>query len=101
MTPRAWSNKDERQYNHIRRNQIQRGRSEDLAEEIAGRTVNKQRRKEGRTPQSRTQGTGNPNKELPERTRNELYNLARDLDISGRSHMNKKDLISAIRRKRK
>jgi hypothetical protein len=46
--PRAWSAKDERQYEHIKANEQKRGRSEDKAEEIAARTVNKQRRQEGR-----------------------------------------------------
>lgn len=40
-----WSNKDERQYKHIKKSVKQRGKSEDTAEEIAARTVNKQRRK--------------------------------------------------------
>lgn len=94
--PRAWSNKDERQYQHVKQSERRRGKSTGTAEEIAARTVNKQRRKEGRTPNQRTQGTGNPNRPLAERTRDELYNRAKQLDIAGRSKMTKQQLIRAI-----
>lgn len=47
--PKAWSKKDERQYKHVKESEKARGRSVRRAEEIAGATVNKQRRKEGRT----------------------------------------------------
>lgn len=96
--PQAWSSKDERQYENIKRTQQQRGKSKERAEEIAAATVNKQRRQEGRTPNKTTQGTGNPNSSLEERTRNELYNRAKELNIRGRSNMNKSELVSAIRR---
>ncbi|MCA9515238.1 MAG: Rho termination factor N-terminal domain-containing protein, partial [Myxococcales bacterium] len=66
--------------------------------EIAARTVNKQRREEGRTPNETTQGTGNPNKGLEARTKDELYNRAKELDIDGRSKMTKDELIRAIRK---
>ena len=46
--PKSWSEKDERQYEHVKKSERERGRSEERAEEIAARTVNKQRRKEGR-----------------------------------------------------
>jgi plasmid stabilization system protein ParE len=98
--PKAWSDKDERQYEHIKESSQERGVSEDRAEEIAARTVNKQRRKEGRTPNKTTQGAGNPNKSLEDRTVEELRNLAADLKIDGRSKMRKKELVSAIRKKR-
>ena len=98
MPPRAWSSKDERQYSHIRKGELERGRSEDRAEEIAARTVNKTRREEGRTPNTTTSGTGNPNAPLEDRSVRELYNRAKELDIDGRSSMNKKELIRAIRR---
>jgi hypothetical protein len=98
--PKAWSNKDERMYEHIKESAEERGASEDRAEEIAARTVNKHRREEGRTPNRRTQGTGNPNTPLGERTVDELRNIARDLDIRGRSSMRKDDLVQAIRRAR-
>ncbi len=48
--PKAWSSKDERMYEHIKEGSEERGVSEDRAEEIAARTVNKRRRVEGRTP---------------------------------------------------
>ncbi|MEX2447047.1 MAG: Rho termination factor N-terminal domain-containing protein [Dehalococcoidia bacterium] len=95
--PRKWSEKDERQYEHVKDSAEERGRSEDRAEEIAARTVNKQRREEGRTPNQRTQGTGNPNTSLEERSRDELYNIARERKISGRSNMSKSELVDAIR----
>nr|WP_240928330.1 Rho termination factor N-terminal domain-containing protein [Thalassoroseus pseudoceratinae] len=98
--PSAWSKKDERQYDHIKKGAQERGKSEDRAEEIAARTVNKTRRKEGRTPNKTSSGTGNPNSKLEERTKRELYNQAKDLDIPGRSQMNKNELISAIRHHR-
>lgn len=47
--PKNWSEKDERQYEHIKQSELERGESEERAEEIAARTVNKQRREEGRT----------------------------------------------------
>jgi plasmid stabilization system protein ParE len=62
--PQAWSNKDERQFEHIKDSSLERGVDEDKAEEIAARTVNKRRRIEGRTPNRRTMGTGNPNRGL-------------------------------------
>jgi hypothetical protein len=93
----AWTEKDQRQYEHIKDGAIDSGRREDRAEEIAARTVNKQRREEGRTPSQRTSGTGDPNTPLDERTRDELYNRARQLDIEGRSEMSKDELVDAIR----
>jgi hypothetical protein len=96
--PKAWSRKDERQFDHVKQSELDRGASEDKAEEIAGRTVNKQRRTEGRTPNRRTQGTGNPNLGLAERTRDELYNLAKQRNVHGRSAMTKDQLVDALRR---
>lgn len=95
--PEAWSDKDERQYEHIKESQLEDGKSEERAEEIAARTVNKTRRQEGRTPNETTQGTGNPNTRLEERTVEELRNRASELDIDGRSDMNKDELVEAIR----
>ena len=93
----TWSRKDERKYEHIKDGYEDRGVPEDRAQEIAARTVNKARREEGRTPNRTTQGTGNPNKPLDERTVQELRNRAADLQIQGRSRMNKSQLIDAIR----
>ena len=95
--PKAWTRKDERQYDHVKDSELQRGRSEDRAEEIAARTVNKQRRREGRTPNKMTQGTGNPHRRLEERTVEELRNTASKMNIHGRSKMRKSQLIKAIR----
>ena len=47
--PKAWSAKDERQYEHVKDSESRRGRSSKRAKQIAAATVNKQRRKEGRT----------------------------------------------------
>jgi len=85
-------------YDHIKESSEERGASEDRAEEIAARTVNKQRRQEGRTPNKRSQGTGNPNTSLEDRTVVELRNLAARRKIAGRSAMKKRELVSALRR---
>jgi hypothetical protein len=95
--PTAWSDKDERQYEKVKEIAKYDGKSEERAKELAARVVNKQRRKEGRTPNSLTQGTGNPNKSLDQRSKDELYNRAKQLGISGRSSMSKKQLADAIR----
>ncbi|WP_026370874.1 Rho termination factor N-terminal domain-containing protein [Kallotenue papyrolyticum] len=97
---RRWTAKDERQYEHIKEGALERGASEDRAQEIAARTVNKRRREEGRTPNRRTMGTGNPNAPLEQRSRDELYNLAKERDIKGRSRMSKAELIAALRQTR-
>lgn len=99
MPQEAWSSKDERQYEHIRESERERGRSSETAREIAARTVNDQRRGEGRTENKTTRGTGNPNSSLESRTVQQLRNRARELDIRGRSSMRKGELISAIRKK--
>ena len=96
--PTAWTDKDERKYEHIKEGYIEDGKDEDTAEEIAARTVNKSRRKEGRTPNKTTQGTGNPNKPLDERTVQELRNLASEKKIAGRSKMSKSELVHALKK---
>jgi hypothetical protein len=95
--PKSWTTKDERKYEHIRDSEVERGRGPKRAKEIAARTVNKDRRQEGRTPSRTTQGTGNPNLALDDRTKQELYNRARELGITGRSRMTKQDLLHALR----
>lgn len=100
MPQTKWSKKRERQYEHIKKSAQKRGKSTARAKEIAARTVNKQRRQSGQTPRRRTQGTGNPNRPLPARSRDELYNMARRMKIAGRSKMNKQELVEAIRRRR-
>jgi hypothetical protein len=98
--PPKWSQKDERQYQHIKESEQERGKSEERAKEIAARTTNKHRRQEGRTPNRQTQGTGNPNKPLEQRSKREIYNAARDLGIERRSTMTKQQLIEAVRQHR-
>ena len=100
MTPPAWSAKDERQYEAVKQSLKQSGKSEERAKEIAARVVNNQRREEGCTPHRRTQGTGNPNTSLEERTVDQLQNIAANLNLSGRSTMRKDELIEAIRTRR-
>jgi len=95
-----WSKQDERQYEHIKDSEQERGTSETRAKEIAARTVNKRRRQEGRTPNKTTQGTGNPTHTLEDRSKQELYNRAQELNITGRSRMSKVELIQAIRASR-
>lgn len=94
-----WSKKDERQYEHIKKSTRKRGASTRRAKEIAARTLNKQRREEGRTPNRTTQGTGNPKVPLEERSVTELKNKARQMGIEGRSKMRKQELVRAIRKR--
>jgi hypothetical protein len=98
--PEAWSSKDERKYEHIKESARERGASTERAEEIAARTVNRDRREEGRTKSGRktTSGTGNPNRALEDRSVVELRNLAADRKVKGRSKMNKRELVSALRK---
>jgi hypothetical protein len=100
MPQKAWSNKDERQYEHVKDSEKERGKSTERAKEIAARTVNKQRREEGRTKSGKktTSGTGNPNRSLDDRSKQELYNRAKQLGIEGRSTMDKGELARAIRK---
>jgi plasmid stabilization system protein ParE len=93
----SWSNKDERQYEHIKDSSRKRGTSTKRAKQIAARTVNKRRREEGRTPSKTTQGTGNPNRSLEDRSVKELRNLASQKNIEGRSKMRKAELVKALR----
>lgn len=101
MPQDAWSEKDERMYEEIKESRLDAGVDEDRAQEIAARTVNKKRREEGRTKSGRktTTGTGNPTQSLEDRSKQELYNRAKELDIEGRSKMNKGELVDAIRQK--
>ena len=100
-----------RQYEHIKESQLDQGASEDRAEEIAARTVNKERARSGEARQrSRTstqdissgrrggQRSGRPGPRG--RTRDQLYNEARKLNIDGRSRMNKSQLQRAVDRKK-
>ena len=96
-----------RQYEHIKENQKERGASEGRAEEIAARTVNKERARSGESRQrSRTstddmsssrRGGQRSGTDRPKgRTRDQLYNEAKQLGIEGRSNMNKVQLQRAV-----
>ncbi len=93
--PKQWSDKEERQYEHIKESAKDRGKSQERAKEIAARTVNKERREKGKT--SKSGDSGKKNQRLEDRTKKELYDRAQDLDIDGRSKMNKQELVEAIR----
>ena len=92
-----WSDKDERQYEHIKESQKKSGQTPERAKEIAARTVNRHRREEGRTANKTTQGTGKSSKSLQSRSKRELYNRAKQIGIKGRSKMSKSELVKAIR----
>lgn len=103
--PKAWSNKDERQYEHIRDGYEHRGVSKGEAEERAARTVNKERHEEGRTQEQREHRASGGRSSARSRshdepTKEELYDRARKLGIEGRSRMDKEQLKRAIQRKR-
>jgi hypothetical protein len=96
-----------RQYEHIKKSERQQGTSEDRAEEIAARTVNKERARHGESRRrSRTstkdissgrRGGQRSGKSGPRgRTRDQLYNEARQLGIDGRSKMSKAQLQRAV-----
>ena len=109
MPQQAWSAKRERQYEHIKEGLRERGRSEDTAEEIAARTVNKERARAGEAKQSsRTsredissgrRGGLRSHRGSQGRTRDQLYEEAKGLDIAGRSSMNKQQLLRAVNRR--
>ena len=108
MPRRQWSAKRERQYEHIKDGLEERGRSEDVAEEIAARTVNKERARHGESKQaSRTstedissgrRGGLRSHRGSGGRTKEQLYAEARKKNIHGRSTMNKAELVDAIRK---
>jgi hypothetical protein len=108
MPPRAWSDKRERQYEHIKEGLEEHGRSEDLAEEIAARTVNKERARAGETrTASRTstedissgrRGGLRSHRGPGGRTRDQLYEEAKHKNIKGRSKMTKAQLERAVDR---
>src|SRR6058998_2465931 len=110
MPQKAWSAKRERQYKHIKQGLRRSGRSEETAEEIAARTVNKERSGAGEAKQSsrlsRTDISSSRRGGLRShsgpggRTRDQLYEEAKDLGIQGRSKMNKSQLLAAVNRKR-
>ncbi|HEX8003131.1 MAG TPA: plasmid stabilization protein [Mycobacteriales bacterium] len=108
--PRAWSDKRERQYEHIKEGLLDRGKPEGKAEEIAARTVNKERARAGEAKTaSRTstddisssrRGGLRSHKGEGGRTKEQLYNEAKNMNIEGRSSMNKAQLQRAVDRKK-
>jgi hypothetical protein len=108
MPQRAWNKKRERQYEHIKEGLEEGGRSEDVAEEIAARTVNKERARSGEAKtasrssvkdmSSSRRGGLRSHKGPGGRTKEQLYNEARRKGIKGRSRMNKAQLARAVGR---
>jgi len=108
MPQRAWSDRRERQYDHIKEGLVERGEDEDTAEEIAARTVNKERARAGEAEEtSRTstedissgrRGGLRSHRGPSGRTRDQLYNEAREKNIKGRSTMTKAELERAVGR---
>jgi hypothetical protein len=107
MPQKAWSNKRERQYEHIVESEQSQGRPTKRAKEIAARTVNKERARSGEARESsrtsradmssyrrggQRSGTNRPKG----RTKEQLYNEAKQMNIRGRSRMNKQQLQRAV-----
>ena len=100
-----------RQYEHIKQSQRKRGTGERRAEEVAARTVNKERARSGESgtrsristqdiSSSRRGGLRSGTSRTKGRTRDQLYNEARSLGIEGRSSMNKAQLQRAVDRRK-
>ena len=91
-----------RQYEHIKKSEKEAGRSEDRAEEIAARAVNKEKARSGKSRSSTkgssasSRGGRQSGKGPGGRTREQLYNDAKKLKIEGRSKMSKKQLQRAV-----
>jgi hypothetical protein len=111
MPQEAWSAKRERQYKLIKSGLKERGTSEDRAEEIAARTVNKERARSGEARQSsrtsredissgRRGGLRSGTRRQKGRTKEQLYNEAKQMNIKGRSKMSKAQLQAAVNRKK-
>ena len=109
--PKAWSNKRERQYEHIEESLEKRGTPKRRAKEIAGRTVNKERARTGEAKTSsrlsrtdissgRRGGLRSGTKRAKGRTKEQLYNEAKRLGIKGRSRMTKQQLQRAVDRRK-
>ena len=107
MPQRTWSNKRERQYEHVKESEKKQGRSTKRAKEIAARTIQKERARRGQTKtasrtsvrdisSSRRGGLRSGSPGPRGRTRDQLYNEARQLGIEGRSKMNKQQLQRAV-----
>ncbi|MBO0840154.1 MAG: plasmid stabilization protein [Sciscionella sp.] len=111
MPRQAWSDKRERQYEHIKAGALEHGNSERRAEEIAARTVNKNRARSGESRQASKTSTRDvsPQQRGGHRsgkrlgpggpTKAQLYNDAKRRDIKGRSRMSKAELEKALGRR--
>jgi hypothetical protein len=109
MPQEGWSAKRERQYEHIRKGLLEDGTAEVKAEEIAARTVNKERARAGEAKESSRLSRedissgrrgGLRSKSGPKgRTRDQLYEEARKMNIEGRSKMDKEQLRRAVDRR--
>jgi plasmid stabilization system protein ParE len=112
MPQKAWSNKRERQYEHIKDSAKNRGASTKRAKEIAARTVNKERARTGEARESsRSSRTdissgrrgglrGSGRVRARGRTKEQLYNEAKRMNVPGRSKMNKAQLQRAVDRRK-
>jgi hypothetical protein len=111
MPQKAWSAKRERQYEHIKSSEKESGASTKRAKEIAARTVNKERARAGEARESsklsrtdmssgRRGGTRSGTSRPKGRTKEQLYNEARRMNIAGRSKMNKAQLQRAVDRRK-
>jgi len=108
MPQKAWSPKRERQYEHIKQGLLEGGNSEEKAEEIAARTVNKERARSGEAKEasptsiedisSGRRGGLRSHSGPGGRTYDQLRNEARDKGIEGRSKMSKEELERAVDR---
>lgn len=108
MPQPGWSKKRERQYEHVKEGLLERGEDRDTAEEIAARTVNKERARAGESKTaSRTstddissgrRGGLRSHRGPGGRTKAQLYNEARARGIKGRSKMSKAELERAVER---
>lgn len=108
MPQKQWSKKQERKYEHIKSSQLDEGRDEDTAEEIAARTVNKERARSGQAEQKSKASTqdisasrrgGKRSGSGPGgRTKHQLYEEAKRKNIEGRSKMSKRELEKAVGR---
>ena len=108
MPQRAWNKKRERQYEHIKDGLLERGENEDTAEEIAARTVNKERARAGEAMTSSRssvedissgrRGGLRSHRGPGGRTKAQLYNEARSKNVRGRSKMTKAQLERAVGR---
>jgi hypothetical protein len=108
MPQQAWNDKRERQYDHIKESLQERGERERVAEEIAARTVNKERARSGETERSSRTSTDDisssrrgglrSHRGAGGRTRDQLYEEARRRGVKGRSRMTKAQLERAVGR---